>query len=129
MPLAEIDERGVVLGIGRPDLRSTLLGPLARRVGFLAEVVEGLGLDGVTVVRGRAETRRASRRVGVATSVELALLAGSLGRRMQLVAPRGALTELKNSLNKPIAKLVIDDLQKDLTNVPDHDLTQHLAPT
>jgi protein required for attachment to host cells len=48
--------------------------------------------------------------------------------RLVLVAPPGALTELKNSLNKPIAKLVIDDLQKDLTNVPDHDLTQHLAP-
>jgi protein required for attachment to host cells len=45
-----------------------------------------------------------------------------------LVAPPGALTELKNSLSKPMAELVVDDLQKDLTNVPDHDLTEHLAP-
>ena len=45
-----------------------------------------------------------------------------------LVAPPGALTELRNSLSKPIASLVADDLQKDLTKVPDHDLTEHLAP-
>jgi len=45
-----------------------------------------------------------------------------------LVAPPGVLTELKNNLSKPIAKLVAGDLQKDLTKVPDHDLTEHLAP-
>jgi protein required for attachment to host cells len=48
--------------------------------------------------------------------------------RLVLVAPAGALTDLKKSLNKPLAKIVVDDLQKDLTNVPDHDLAQHLAP-
>jgi hypothetical protein len=26
-----------------------------------------------------------------------------------------------------MAKLVVSDLQKDLTKVPDHDLTEHLA--
>ena len=45
-----------------------------------------------------------------------------------LVAPPRVLTELKNNLSKPLAKLVIGDLQKDLTKVPDHDLTGHLAP-
>jgi protein required for attachment to host cells len=45
-----------------------------------------------------------------------------------LVAPPGVLTALKNNLSKPIAKLVAEDLQKDLTKVPDHDLTEHLAP-
>ncbi|MEX1059639.1 MAG: host attachment protein [Methyloceanibacter sp.] len=45
-----------------------------------------------------------------------------------LVAPPGVLTELKKNLSKPIAKLVVGDLQKDLTKVPDHDLTEHLAP-
>jgi protein required for attachment to host cells len=44
-----------------------------------------------------------------------------------LVAPPGVLTELKKNLSKPIAELVADDLQKDLTKVPDHDLTEHLA--
>jgi len=45
-----------------------------------------------------------------------------------LVAPPGALTELKQALAKPISALVTGDLQKDLTKVPDHDLTGHLAP-
>src|SRR3990172_5395266 len=45
-----------------------------------------------------------------------------------LVAPPGVLTELKTNLSKPLAKLVVGDLQKDLTKVPDHDLTGHLAP-
>jgi protein required for attachment to host cells len=38
------------------------------------------------------------------------------------------LTELKKKLSKPIAELVVSELQKDLTKVPDHDLTEHLAP-
>jgi protein required for attachment to host cells len=45
-----------------------------------------------------------------------------------LVAPPRVLTELKQKLSKPIAELVVDDLQKDLTKVPDHDLTEHLTP-
>jgi protein required for attachment to host cells len=44
-----------------------------------------------------------------------------------LVAPPGVLTELKHKLSKPMAELVVKDLQKDLTKVPDHDLTEHLA--
>lgn len=45
-----------------------------------------------------------------------------------LVAPPGVLTELRNHLSRPMAEIVVDDLQKDLTKVPDHDLTAHLAP-
>jgi protein required for attachment to host cells len=45
-----------------------------------------------------------------------------------LVAPPRVLTELKEKLSTSMAKLVISDLQKDLTKVPDHDLTEHLAP-
>jgi len=48
--------------------------------------------------------------------------------QLMLVAPAGVLTELKRKLAKPIADLVVKDLQKDLTKVPDHDLTEHLAP-
>ena len=48
--------------------------------------------------------------------------------QLMLVAPAGVLTELKGKLDKPVAQLLVRDLQKDLTNVPDHDLTQHLAP-
>jgi protein required for attachment to host cells len=48
--------------------------------------------------------------------------------QLMLVAPPRVLTELKQKLAKPIADLVVKDLQKDLTKVPDHDLTEHLAP-
>ena len=47
--------------------------------------------------------------------------------KLVLVAPPGVLTELRNALSKPMAKLVASDLQKDLTKVPDHDLTGHLV--
>ena len=47
---------GVPLALLRPDLRVTLLEPLLRRVRFLDEVVDELGLaDRVDVVRQRAE--------------------------------------------------------------------------
>jgi protein required for attachment to host cells len=48
--------------------------------------------------------------------------------RLVLVAPARVLTELKEKLSKPIAKIVVSDLQKDLTKIPDHDLTEHLTP-
>jgi hypothetical protein len=31
-------------------------------------------------------------------------------------------------LSKPTAGIVVKELQKDLTKVPDHDLTSHLSP-
>ena len=46
---------GIPLALVRPDLKITLLEPLLRRTNFLQEVVELLGLNHVTVVRGRAE--------------------------------------------------------------------------
>ncbi len=44
--------------------------------------------------------------------------------QLMLVAPVGVLTELKRKLVGPVARLV----EKDLTNVPDHELATHLAP-
>jgi 16S rRNA (guanine527-N7)-methyltransferase len=46
---------GIVLAVARPDLGITLVEPLARRTSFLIEAVDELGLDNVTVVRGRAD--------------------------------------------------------------------------
>jgi len=92
-------------------------------------------MESATPGRSAVEPRRDLKEAAEADFIKLVAdeLDAGYGRkqfdRLVVVAPPGALTELKNSLNKPIAKLVIDDLQKDLTNVPDHDLTQHLAPT
>jgi len=46
---------GIPVAIARPDLQLTLVEPLERRVRFLLEVVQALGLGGCRVVRGRAE--------------------------------------------------------------------------
>jgi 16S rRNA (guanine527-N7)-methyltransferase len=54
---------GVPLAIARPDIRLTLLEPMARRVAWLQEVVDTLGLD-VEVMRGRAEEPEVRRRLG-----------------------------------------------------------------
>ena len=48
--------------------------------------------------------------------------------RLVLIAPPRVLTELKQKLSKPITKIVVSDLQKDLTKVPDHDLAKHILP-
>jgi 16S rRNA (guanine527-N7)-methyltransferase len=46
---------GVVLALARTDLRITLVDPLLRRVTWLQDVVDDLGLGSVSVVRARAE--------------------------------------------------------------------------
>jgi 16S rRNA (guanine527-N7)-methyltransferase len=54
---------GIPLAIARPDVRLTLLEPMARRVAWLQEVADTLGLD-IEVVRGRAEEPEVRRRLG-----------------------------------------------------------------
>lgn len=46
---------GLVLAIARPDVRWVLIEPMERRVAWLSEQVDALGLDNVEVVRARAE--------------------------------------------------------------------------
>lgn len=49
---------GLVLAIARPDVRMTLIEPMERRVEWLLEQTERLGLRNVTVIRARAEDAR-----------------------------------------------------------------------
>ncbi|GAA1448712.1 16S rRNA (guanine(527)-N(7))-methyltransferase RsmG [Leifsonia poae] len=49
---------GLVLAIARPDVTLVLIEPMERRVAWLSEQVEELGLDNVEVVRARAEEAR-----------------------------------------------------------------------
>lgn len=46
---------GLAIKIARPDIRLTLLDSLQKRLGFLDEVCEQLGLEDVVTVHGRAE--------------------------------------------------------------------------
>ncbi|MDS1113256.1 16S rRNA (guanine(527)-N(7))-methyltransferase RsmG [Gordonia westfalica] len=60
---------GLPLAIARPDLSITLIEPLLRRSTFLERAVESLGLENVTVVRGRAEEKAVRAAVGLADVV------------------------------------------------------------
>ena len=78
---------GLVLAICRPDVEVTLVEPLLRRTTFLEEVVADLGLDRVTVHRGRAESLHGVASFDVVTSRALAPLDRLLDWSMPLVAP------------------------------------------
>lgn len=89
---------GVVLALTRPDLSVTLLEPLARRVTFLSECVERLGLPNVVVRRGRAEERDVLaelRGADVVTARAVAPLDRLAGWCLPLLRAGGVLLALK----------------------------------
>ena len=86
---------GIVLALRRPDVAVTLVEPLLRRTTFLSEVVDELGLEGVEVVRGRAEDLHGERTFDVVTSRAVAGLDKLLGWSMPLVAADGELVAMK----------------------------------
>ncbi|WP_430779603.1 16S rRNA (guanine(527)-N(7))-methyltransferase RsmG [Actinoplanes sp. G11-F43] len=87
---------GLVLAIARPDLRITLVEPLARRTAFLDEAVESLGLDNVSVVRGRAEDVDLPG-ADVVTARAVAALDKLAGWCLPLAAVGGRLLAMKGS--------------------------------
>jgi 16S rRNA (guanine527-N7)-methyltransferase len=87
---------GIPLALARPDLKITLLEPLLRRTNFLQEVVELLGLDHVTVVRGRAEEVMGKvEPVHVVTARAVAPLDRLAGWGVPLLRPYGEMLALK----------------------------------
>jgi 16S rRNA (guanine527-N7)-methyltransferase len=89
---------GIPLAIARPDVQLTLLEPMARRVAWLNEVVERLGLDAVTVVRGRAEegpVREQLKDSDVVTARAVAPLEKLARWCLPLLRPGGQLVALK----------------------------------
>jgi 16S rRNA (guanine527-N7)-methyltransferase len=101
---------GLVLALARPDLRVVLIEPMARRVAFLSEAVATLALEGVEVVRGRAEEWRRPERFDVVTARALAPLPRLLAWGLPLVAPGGELLAMKGST----AQQEIDDASAEL---------------
>jgi 16S rRNA (guanine527-N7)-methyltransferase len=91
---------GIPLALVRPDLAIALLEPSARRVAFLTECVERLGLERVTVVRGRAEEGPVRRELGgadVVTARAVAPLDRLAGWCLPLLRAGGQLLALKGS--------------------------------
>lgn len=92
---------GLALAIARPDLPVSLLDATAKKVRFLAETADALGLDNVTAIQGRAEELARDRRhrerydavtaravARLVTLVELALPFLSIGGRA--ILPKGS---------------------------------------
>nr|WP_256388001.1 16S rRNA (guanine(527)-N(7))-methyltransferase RsmG [Allokutzneria sp. NRRL B-24872] len=91
---------GIPLAIARPDLRLTLLEPMARRVGWLEDVADELGLSSVTVVRGRAEEKSVRTNHGgadVVTARAVAPLAKLAAWCLPLARAGGQLIALKGA--------------------------------
>ncbi|HWG98752.1 MAG TPA: 16S rRNA (guanine(527)-N(7))-methyltransferase RsmG [Pilimelia sp.] len=90
---------GIVLAVARPDLRITLVEPLARRTAFLAEAVATLDLAGaVTVHRARAEECVGELRpADVVTARAVAPLDRLAGWCLPLAAIGGRLLALKGA--------------------------------
>ncbi|GEE00640.1 ribosomal RNA small subunit methyltransferase G [Gordonia spumicola] len=89
---------GIPLAIAKRHVSITLIEPLLRRTTFLDEVVAELGLDNVTVVRGRAEEKAIVSTVGTAdvvTSRAVAPLERLAGWSAPLIAVGGRLIALK----------------------------------
>lgn len=94
-----------------------------------ARVMESSG-PGRSAVEPRRDLHEAAKEDFIALVAAQIAAEHASGRfdNLVLVSPPGVLTELKQKLAKPMAALVTRELQKDLTKVPDHDLTEHLVP-
>jgi 16S rRNA (guanine527-N7)-methyltransferase len=86
---------GIPVALARPDVSVTLLEPLLRRTTFLEEVVRELGLDNVTVLRGRAEEMVGKISVQIVTARAVAPLDRLAGWGMPLLRPYGQMLALK----------------------------------
>ena len=96
---------GLCLAIARPDLHLTLIEPLERRVIWLNEVVEDLGLDNVTVLRGRAEQVIKDVDAEVVTARAVSALSTLAGLTIPLLKGKGEVLAIKGrSAEEEIAK-------------------------
>lgn len=104
---------GIPLALLRPDLTITLLEPLLRRTTFLEEVVELLGLDHVTVARGRAEEVLGTLPpVHVVTARAVAPLDRLAGWGVPLLRPYGEMLAIKGDTAEEELRGARDALHK-----------------
>ena len=86
---------GIVIAVCRPNLDVHLAEPMARRCEWLADVVDALGLDNVTIHQARAEELRGKGKADVVTSRALANMTKLVRMTSKLIAPGGSLVALK----------------------------------
>lgn len=86
---------GLCLAIARPDLKLTLIEPLERRVIWLTEVVDDLGLDNVEILRSRAEQAVGQIEADYVTARAVSALVGLLDITLPILRGTGQLLALK----------------------------------
>lgn len=86
---------GIVLAIMRPDLEFHLIEPMERRIAWLAEVSEELGLDNVKLHQKRAEELHNSISFTVVTARAVANMDKLVRATFPLVSSGGSLLALK----------------------------------
>lgn len=86
---------GLVLAIARPDVRWTLVEPMERRVTWLTEQVDELGLENVVVLRARAEDVQRGEGFDVVTARAVSALRTLIPLTAPLVRDGGELALLK----------------------------------
>ena len=86
---------GLCLAIARPDLEITLIEPLERRVIWLDEVIEDLGLENAAILRSRGEQAVGQIDVDVVTARAVSALVGLLDITLPLLRGTGQLLALK----------------------------------
>lgn len=99
---------GIPLALARPDLRVTLVEPLARRVAFLEDVVATLGVE-VEISRSRAQELD-----GMAADVVVARAVAPLGRLVEWSAPMLRPGGLLLALKGAAARAELDAAHADL---------------
>lgn len=101
---------GIIIAICRPELDVHLAEPMQRRCEWLAEVVDELGLDNVTIHQARAEELRGKGRADVVTARAVANMSKLIRMTTKLIAPGGALVALKGRR----APIEVEDAAKEL---------------
>ncbi len=101
---------GLVLAIARPDVEWILIEPMERRVAWLTEQVDALGLDNVEVLRARAEDWKRGPILDAVTARAVSALRTLVPLTAPMVRPGGELVLLKGAS----ASTEIDGAQKQL---------------
>ncbi|MET0978465.1 MAG: 16S rRNA (guanine(527)-N(7))-methyltransferase RsmG [Paeniglutamicibacter terrestris] len=86
---------GLTLALARADLELTLIEPLERRCIWLHEVVEDLGLENVTIMRGRAEQVIDHVNADFATARAVSALTNLAGLTIPLLHGKGTVLAIK----------------------------------
>lgn len=110
---------GLVIAIARPDVKWTLVEPMERRVNWLNEQVDALGLENVVVLRSRAEDVRTTEKFDVVTARAVSALRTLLPYTAPLLRDGGELALLKgknaeaeiNAAAKQIKKYRLSDVR------------------